>query len=103
AKVRSVRGVGSCFLGRRIVEGLVQAQVLWFLFSRLGPLDDDRVDRRLQEFLLHDVGSSSDDSQRAAVAVGQEVLLGPFLAAVGGVLARLFPPRTGPCPASHPP
>ena len=77
----------------RVVERLIQAQVLRLLFSRLGPVDDDRVDRRLQELLLHDVGPGGHDAQRAAVAVGQEVLLGPFLAAVGGVLAHLFPPN----------
>src|SRR6478735_3688935 len=41
------------------------------------------------------------DVRDIAVALGQQALLGPLLATIGGVLARLFPPRTGPCPASR--
>ena len=102
--VRDVPGVGCRLRGRRgCRNALSRHRCCWLLFSRLGPLDHDRLDRRLQEFLLHDVGPGDHHAQRAAVAVGQQALLGPFLAAVGGVLARLFPPRTGPCPASRRP
>src|SRR5205823_2391318 len=85
-----------------VVVRLVQAQVLLH-FGRVGPLDHDRLDRRLQELLLDHVGPGDHHAQRPAVAVGQQALLGPLLAAVGGVLTRLFPPRTGPCPASRRP
>src|SRR5271166_4580209 len=79
---------------------LVQAQVLLDLLG-VGPLDDDRLDRRLQQLLIDDVRSGDHYPERATVAVGQHTLLGPRLASVGGVFPHLFPPRTGPCPASR--
>src|SRR6185437_10020460 len=85
-----------------VVVRLVQAQVL-LLLRRVRPLDDDRLDRRLQQLLSDGVRPGGHHTQRAAVALGQEALLGPVLAAAGGILARLFSPRAGPCPASRRP
>src|SRR5271157_5726698 len=74
-----------------IVVPLVQAQVLLDLLG-VGPLDDDRLDRRLQQLLIDDVRSGDHYPERATVAVGQHTLLGPRLASVGGVFPHLFPP-----------
>src|SRR3982750_1440148 len=101
--VGDVSGGGRGPFAPRVIERRIQAQVLRLLGRGLGPVDDDRLDGPPQELLLHDVGRGGHDAQRAAGSVDHEVLLGPLLATVGGVLAHLFPPRTGPCPASRRP
>src|SRR3954466_5955085 len=45
---------GRRFTTLRVVRGLVQGQVLFHL-GRIGPLDDDRLDRLPQELLFDDV------------------------------------------------
>jgi hypothetical protein len=73
--------------GGRIVP-LVQAQVLLDLFG-VGPLDHDRLDGRLQELRVVDVGPGDHDPQRPAVALDQQALLGAVLAAIRRVRAPL--------------
>src|SRR2546427_439439 len=45
---------------------------------------------------------ATDRPRRHAARLGQDAALDPFLAAVGGVGAGLFPPRAGPCPSPRP-
>src|SRR5512143_2556564 len=99
ADVADVAALLDHLMPGRVVAPLVPAQVLLDL-PRVGPLDDDRLHRRLQELHVGHIGPGADHPERAAVALDQQALLGARLAPVGGGLARLFPPEPG--LAQHP-
>ena len=102
-----VRGVSGC--GRRpfpvgLSYALSRGVCLGFILCRFGPLDHDTLDpRRCQEPPFQDVRPGDHHPQRSTVAIGHQALFGAFFSSVGGILARLFPPRSGPCPASRRP
>jgi hypothetical protein len=48
-----------------IVIAFVQRQVLWLLLAGLRALDDDGIQRSLQQLAVVAVGSGDDDAQRA--------------------------------------
>jgi hypothetical protein len=60
ADVRHVSGLGAEGVGALVVVGLVQAEVLEDLF-RVGTLNDDRVDRLLEQLVVVDVRAGDHD------------------------------------------
>src|SRR5208283_4813386 len=88
---------------RWVVVRLIQGHVLRLILCRFGPLDHDTLDRRCQEPPFQDVRPGDHHPQRSTVAIGHQALFGALFSSVGGILARLFPPRSGPCPASRRP
>src|SRR5262249_42498086 len=97
--VRDVVRFGRRFPAGGILVAPIQRQVLWLLLRRLGALDHDGFDRRAEHPPLQHVGPGDHHSQWPTVPFDHQRLLGAHFPAIGGVLAHLFPPRTGPCPA----
>jgi len=63
-----VRGVAGVLGGRvsgRVVVALVEAEVLCE-FAGVGSFDDDRLDRRFEQFGVVGVGAGELESERAA-------------------------------------
>src|SRR5208337_4398936 len=82
---------------------LIQGHVLRLILCRFGPLDHNTLDRRCQEPPFQHVRPGGHPPQRSTVAIGHQALFGALFSSVGGILARLFPPRSGPCTASRRP
>ena len=78
-----------CFAGR-IIVAFVQAQMLRPLGGRLGPFDDDGVERQGKQLSVWRVGSADADCEGPAIAFNQETLLDARLAAVTGVGTDAF-------------
>ena len=74
----------------RVVVPLVEAQVLLELLG-VGAFDHDRLDRCLEQFLIHDVGSGDHHREWSPVPLDQDGLLGAVLGAVGGVFPHVLP------------
>ena len=74
-------------LGGGVVIAFVQAQMLRRGPGRGGPLDDDGIQRRLQQLRVGHVGPGDHEAKRAAAALDKQAPLDPLLGAVGRVLA----------------
>ena len=72
-----------------IIVSFVETEVLLKPF-RVGAFDDDRLDRRIEQFLIDDIGSGDDDPKWSPVTLDQERLLGAVLGAVSGVFPHIF-------------
>src|SRR5262245_22830409 len=81
----------------RIIVRLVQAQMLRTLGCRLRPLDDDGLDGGPEQLRVVAVGTLDHQPQGPALLVNQYTAFGAVFAAVRGIFAHLFSPRTGPC------
>ena len=71
----------------------VEAKVL-FAARRVGPFDDDRLDRCFEQLLVHYVGSGNHHREWSSVLLDQDRLLGAVLGAVGRVLPYVFPAKS---------
>src|SRR5215216_1318641 len=80
---------------RVVVVALVPTHVLRPRGRRLGALDHHGLQRGVDPFHLMAIGASYGDPERHPLAVGQHAPCGPKLAAIGGILAHLFPPPRG--------
>lgn len=63
-----------------VVVALVQAEPLWLLRGRLGPLDRDRLDRGAGELEVVQVRTRRRDPERDALTLGEEAPFRPLLA-----------------------
>jgi hypothetical protein len=77
-----------------VVVGLVKAEALWRLGCRLGPLDRDRVERRLQELVVVAVGALVCQPDRDAAALAENRTFRPFFALSVG-FGPVFGPPSG--------
>ena len=88
-----------------VVVGLVKAEALWRLRGRLGPVDRDRVERRLQELVVVAVGAVVCQPDRDPAALAENRTFRPFFALSVG-FGPVFGPPSGdlviaPSAASH--
>ncbi len=74
----------------RVVVPLVEAQVLLKLLG-VRTFDHDCLDRCLEQFLIHDIGSGDHHREWSPVALDQDGLLGTVLGAVCGVFPHVLP------------
>jgi hypothetical protein len=98
AAAPNVRGVAprvDGFAHRLVVVPFVQAQVLRLRRRGLGAFDHDRLQGGVDQFHIMAIGAVHGDAEGQAMAVGQQAPFGPELAAIGRVLADLFPPQVG--------
>jgi hypothetical protein len=79
-----------------VVIALVQTQTLLLAGFGQVAMDRDAAQRRLDQLLVVAVGPVDGQADREAVGLDQQAALGPEFAPVGGVFARLFPPRAEP-------
>src|SRR5271154_2272769 len=73
----------------RVIVSLVEAQVLLELLG-VGAFDHDCLDRCLEQFLIHYVGSGDHHREWSPITLDQDRLLGPVLGAVGGVFSHVL-------------
>ncbi len=85
-----------------VVIALVQAHPLRLLSRRLGTLDGNALQGFADHLHVVAVGALHGQAHRDAVGLDQQAALGAFLGAVGGVFARLFPPRGAPWSCTRP-
>jgi hypothetical protein len=79
--------------GLDVVVGLVQADALRRLKRRCGPLDRDRVERRLQQLVVIAVGALVIEPDRDPGALREDRSLRPLLALSVGFGPVLGPPK----------
>ena len=72
-----------------IIVSFVETEVLLKLL-RVWAFDNDRLNRRLEQFLIDDIGSGDYDPKWSPVTLYQERLLGAVLGAVSGVFPHIF-------------
>jgi hypothetical protein len=103
--VRRELVVGGEVVALAVVIGLVQAEALWRLGGRLGSLDRDRVERRLQELVVVAVGTVVCQPDRDPAALAENRTFRPFFALSVGFGPVLGPPSgalvIAPSAASH--
>ncbi len=101
---------GEAELRRELVDlgevvALVEAETLWPLPVRLGPLDRDRLDRLAGELEVVQVRARRRDPEWDALALGEERSFRPFLALSVGFGPVSSPPSgalpNAPSSASH--
>src|SRR5262249_55560224 len=87
-----------------VVVALIQAQPLRLVGAgpRPGPVGREALRRRAGRLHVVAVGAVHGQAHRDAAALDQQTALGAALAAVGGVLPRLFPPRAAPWSCTRP-
>jgi len=73
-----------------VVIGFVQAQILWRLRARLGPLDHNGIQRCRQQEMIVYVGPGNADSKRAARSLDKQAVLDAQFSTVRGVGADAF-------------
>jgi hypothetical protein len=93
------------FVALGVVVGLVETEALWRLGGRLGSLDRDRVERRLQELVVVAVGTVVCQPDRDPCALAENRTFRPFFARSVG-FGPVFGPPSGalviaPSAASH--
>ena len=103
--VRRERVVDDELVALAVVVGLVKAEALWRLGSRLWPLDRDRVERRLQELVVVAVGAVVCQPDRDPCSLAENRTFRPFFALSVG-FGPVFGPPSGalliaPSAASH--
>lgn len=76
-----------------VVVRFVQAQMLGVTPGRLGSLDNDRIDRPLQQFGVVDICACQSDAQRAAVCIDDYAAFRAGFAAIRGIRADKIPPK----------
>src|SRR5947209_16560276 len=91
--------------GAVVVVAAIQAQPLRRLLGRLGPLDRDRVERRLEQLQIVAVGAVVRQPDRDPARLAQKRTLRPLLALSVG-FGPVFSPPSGalliaPSAASH--
>lgn len=88
-----------------VVVGGVEAESLWSLRRRLGPLDRDALDGGAGELVVVQVRARRRDPERDALTLGEERSLRPFLALSVGFGPVSSPPSgalpSAPSIASH--
>src|SRR5437773_993831 len=80
----------------------VQTQVVLVPGAGLRAVDRDAQQRLLGQLHIGTVGPVHGQADRDTVAFDQQAALGALLGAVGGVFARLFPPRGAPWSGTRP-
>jgi hypothetical protein len=80
----------SDFMAGRVVVPLVQTKVL-LATLRVGTFDYDRLDRGLEQLLVHDIGSGDHYAKWSSIPLDQDRLLGSVLGAIRGVFPHVFP------------
>src|SRR5262252_4442571 len=81
---------------------LVQAQVLFAGRLRVGAWDGNTLQRLPDQLHVGAVGAVYGQADRDAVGLDHQAALDALFGAVGGVLARLFPPRGVPWSCTRP-
>src|SRR5437867_748080 len=101
-QVRDVASDSHLFVCWLSCIALIHTKVLRSAGRRVGPLDDDGVQRCSQQLHVMPIGSGDDKRERGATAVHQQTALGPFFSP--GLSGYFQPPLepAGLCPASHP-
>jgi hypothetical protein len=64
---------------------------VFLVYLHIGTLDDESLDRHLEQLHLRDERPGKDHTQQAAVAHDQERLLSTLFATIGCGIARVFP------------
>ena len=86
-----------CIMPSRVVIPSVEAQILLKLLG-VGAFDDDCLDRCLEQFLIHYVGSGDHHPEWPPITLDQYRLLGAVLGVLAG--AQNQPPRGASKPAT---
>src|SRR4051794_25131151 len=81
---------------------LVQAQPLGLRRRRFGSFDGNAFESLLDQFSIGPVGAVHGQSHRNALGLDQHTPFDALLGAIGGVFARLFPPRGVPWSCTRP-
>ena len=95
ADVRGVSGCGRRPFPRWVVVRLVQGHVLRLILCRFGPLDHDRLDRRLQELLFDTFAPAITTPSGPPSPSVSRLFLVPFFPRSVGFLPVFFPPEPG--------
>jgi hypothetical protein len=84
-----------------IVVAFVQTQPLWLIVRRVGSLNDKALESGAHQFHVMPISAVQHQTNREAVAFGQQTAFAVALAAIGRVRPCFFPYR-GPWSSRHP-
>src|SRR6266852_5528941 len=85
-----------------VVVPFVQTETLRFLLGWLRTFHGNTGQRILSQFHVVAVGPAHVQTHGYAVGIDQQAAFGAALGPVGGIFARLFPPRGVPWSCTHP-
>jgi hypothetical protein len=90
ADMRCVAELRHGGFARGIIVAFIQTQVLRRGFSRLGPLDDNGIERQGKQLRIWSIGPADAGSEGPTVPLDQQAFLDARLATVTGIGANTF-------------